>query len=99
MAGSEKVDKVENRSQQYFKFRQKCSLANIFDKITSRGAHDEVGRGMGCELHIDGDFIFLSLAALGLALGFLTFQAITAAGGKKKREAQTTIMDLALSGI
>ena len=40
-----KVDKVENRSQQYFKFRQKCSLANIFDKITEIETVGEVALG------------------------------------------------------
>ena len=46
-----------------------------------------------CEIHIDGNMFFWIAGIAGAGLAFLTYQAITMAGRRKKREDQDQFSD------
>ena len=85
---------VENEDRRFYKFykiKPKCSVLELIDLIIKPRTYNGVGRDMDeCEIHIDGDFLFMAFGALGAGLAFLTYQAITTKGKRRrKREAET----------
>jgi hypothetical protein len=75
----------DRRFYKFYKIKPKCSFAEIIDLLLKPRSSQGVGRGMECEIHIDGDFLFMAFGALGAALAFLTYQAITMAGRKRRK--------------
>ena len=73
------------RVYKFYKIKPQCSLADFIDFLLKPRPQYGVGRGMECEIHIDGDFLFGAFGALGAGLAFLTYQAITMAGRRRRK--------------
>ena len=82
--------------------RPRCGLADTISQLVSGG---RVAAGAGgrsssdCEIHIDGNLFFWVAGVAGAGLAFLTFQAITMAGRRRRRDtgevgADTRLADL-----
>ena len=82
--------------------RPRCGLAETVSQLVSGGG---VAAGAGgrsssdCEIHIDGNLFFWVAGVAGAGLAFLTFQAITMAGRRRRRDtgevgADTRLADL-----
>ena len=80
------VQNEDRRFHKFYKIKPKCSLTDLIDFLIKPRTYNGVGRAMECEIHIDGDFLFMAFGALGAALAFLTYQAITMVR-RRKREA------------
>ena len=78
------VQNEDRRFYKFYKIKPKCSLAEFIDFLIKPRTYNGVGRAMECEIHIDGDLLFMALGALGAGLAFLTYQAIIAAGRRKR---------------
>ena len=71
--------------------RPRCTLSDLVSMVTgSAPAHSDVtGRSSSeCEIHIDGNMFFWIAGVAGAGLAFLTFQAITMAGRRRRRDAE-----------
>ena len=83
------VQNEDRRFYKFYKIKPKCSLTDFIDFLIKPRTYNGVGRAMECEIHIDGDFLFMAFGALGAGLAFLTYQAITTKGKRRrKREAE-----------
>ena len=82
---------VQNDDRGFYKFykiKPKCSLTDIIDILLKPKTDNGAARGMECEIHIGGDFLFQAFGALGAVLAYLTYTAITTKG-KKRRKRKT----------
>ena len=79
------------------RIKPSCSFSEIINRMispsSSRNSYVS-GRSMDdCEIHIDGNMFFWIAGVAGAGLAFLTYQAITMAGRRKKREDQDQFSD------
>ena len=74
------------------RIKPKCTIGDIITKLISpSNNYDYHSTGVGrsrneCEIHIDGNMFFWIAGVAGAGLAFLTFQAITMAGRRRRRE-------------
>ena len=79
------------------RIKPSCSFSEIINRMISPSSSRNSfvsGRSMDdCEIHIDGNMFFWIAGVAGAGLAFLTYQAITMAGRRKKREDQDQFSD------
>jgi hypothetical protein len=59
---------------------------------TTAAADESEARGGGdtsCEIHIDGDYLFVAIALLGAGLAYITYTTITAGRRRRKKKRST----------
>ena len=66
------------------RIKQRCSITDIAESVF-RPATSFEGRDMDCEIHIDGDLLFCAFGALGAALAYLIYQAITQKSRRRRK--------------
>ena len=69
---------------------RRCSLLEAIDVWLSPSSFSGRSRD-NCEIHIDGNMFFWIAAAAGAGLAFLTFQAITMRGRKRRNAPQSQL--------
>ena len=81
--------------------RPRCGLAETISQLVCGGVAAGAGgrSSSDCEIHIDGNLFFWVAGVAGAGLAFLTFQAITMAGRRRRRDtgevgADTRLADL-----
>ena len=92
--------------------RKKCGVVDFFTKVKifRRSLPDDggletaanEGRDGGdtsCEIHIDGDYLFVAIALLGAGLAYITYTTITAGRRKRKRRSTAAVGDATATHI
>ena len=85
---------VLDRRRRIFQFlrariKPKCTVGDLITKLISPSNNYNIGVGRSrneCEIHIDGNMFFWIAGVAGAGLAFLTFQAITMQGRRRRRE-------------
>ena len=76
-------------------FKRSLSDSEVVSGSTAtRTTYAVEGRGgdSSCEIHIDGDYLFVAIALLGAGLAYITYTAIQA-GRRRKRSTAATVSD------